>query len=146
MSTNLRPVLEKFAEGFAVTGIFLQTPQEVFPIIQQKSDSLLLLKRHPNLQIGINELQIDDKKVGVLVDSLNDQTNIIILSALKHIQEVETHWRRFLPVIRKQISIEEFIHNEGIETKLINRLEDIRLSLTSTKSILKEKINNDAKS
>ncbi len=146
MSTNLRSVLEKFASSFSVSGIFLQTPQEVFPIIQQKADSLLLLKRNPNLQIGINELKLDDKKIGVLVDSLNDQTNIVILSASKHIQEVETHWKRFLPVIRKQINIEDFIHQESIETKLIKRLEDIRLTLTSTKTVLKEKISNDPKS
>lgn len=141
---SLRSVLQKFAEGFSVTGIFLQTPQEIFPIIQQKADSLLLLKRHPNLQVGITELTIDESKMGVLVDSLDIETNIVIISASKHIQEISAHWKRFLPVVKKQVKIEEFIRQESIENKLINRLEDIRIALNKTTTILKEKINYDS--
>ena len=143
---SLRPLLQKFAAGFAVTGIFLQTPQEIFPIIQQKSDSLLVLKRHPTLQVGITELIFDDIKIGALVESLDDDTNIVILAATKNIQEIAAHWKRFSPIIRKQIQIEEFIHQESIETKLINRIEDIRISLSNTTIIFKEKINFDPKS
>lgn len=143
---SLRPLLQKFAAGFAVTGIFLQTPQEIFPIIQQKADSLLVLKRFPNLQVGITELNIEDAKVGVLVESLDNDTNIVIIAAKKHIQEIAAHWKRFSPVIRKQIHLEEFIHQESIETKLISRIEDIRISLSNTTIILKEKINFDPKS
>lgn len=142
---SLRSVLQKFAEGFAVTGIFLQTPREIFPIIQQKADSLLILKRHPTLQVGLTELNIDNIKMGVLVDSLGEDTNIVILAATKHIQEIAAHWKRFLPVIKREIQIEEFIHQESIETKLINILEDIRIALSKTTSILKEKINYDKK-
>ncbi|MFX1282450.1 MAG: hypothetical protein ACFFB5_02300 [Promethearchaeota archaeon] len=142
---SLRIVLQKFAEGFSVNGIFLQTPQEVFPIIQQRADSLLVLKRYPDLQAGVSEVKIDDRKVGALVDFLNDQTKIVILTAPKNIQEVASHWKRFLPVVKKQINIEEFIRQEGIETKLVNRLEDIRIALSNTTTILKEKINFDSK-
>ena len=142
---RLRSVLQKFAEGFAVTVIFLQTPREIFPIIQQKADSLLILKRHPTLQVGLTELNIDNIKMGVLVDSLGEDTNIVILAATKHIQEIAAHWKRFLPVIKREIQIEEFIHQESIETKLINILEDIRIALSKTTSILKEKINYDPK-
>ena len=143
---SLRPLLKKFAAGFAVTGIFLQTPQEIFPIIQQKSDSLLVLKRHPNLPVGITELIFDGIKIGVLVEMLDDDTNIVILAATKNIQEIAAHWKRFSPIIRKQIQIEEFFHQESIETKLISRIEDIRISLSNTTIILKEKINFDSKS
>ncbi len=143
---SLRPLLQKFAAGFAVTGIFLQTPQEIFPIIQQKSDSLLVLKRHPNLPVGITELIFDGIKIGALVESLDDDTNIVILAATKNIQEIVGHWKRFSPIIRKKIRIEEYIHQESIETKLINRIEDIRISFSNTTTILKEKINFDSKS
>ncbi|MFX1537100.1 MAG: hypothetical protein ACFFDI_23045 [Promethearchaeota archaeon] len=141
---SLRPILQKFAEGFSVTGIFLQTPQEIFPIIQQKADSLLLLKRHPNLQVGITELKVDETIMGVLVESLDSETNIVIISAPKHIQEISAHWKRFLPVVKKQIQIEEFIRQESIENKLINRLEDIRLAFSKTTTNLKEKIGYDS--
>ncbi|MFX0125200.1 MAG: hypothetical protein ACFFAE_16325 [Candidatus Hodarchaeota archaeon] len=141
---SLRPILQKFAEGFSVTGIFLQTPQEIFPIIQQKADSLLLLKRHPNLQAGISEVNIDETRMGVLVDPLGAETRIVIISAPKHIQEISAHWKRFLPVVKKQIQIEEFIRQESIENKLINRLEDIRIVLSKTNTFLKEKISNDS--
>jgi hypothetical protein len=143
---SLRPLLQKFAAGFAVSGIFLQTPQEIFPIIQQKADSLLLLKRHPNLQVGITELNINDTKVGVLVESLDNNINIVILAATKNIQEIAAHWKRFSPIIRKQIQIEEFVQQESIESKLINRIEDIRISLSNTTIIFKEKTNFDPKS
>lgn len=138
---SLRSVLQKFAEGFSVTGIYLQTPQELFPIVQQRADSLLALKRHRNLPIGITELKIQDTKMGVLVDSLDTDVNIIILAATKHIQEISATWKRFLPVIRKKIQIEEFILQESIETKLVNQLEDIRIAITDATMILKEKIN-----
>ncbi len=145
LQVSLRTVLQKFAEGFSVNGIFLQTPQEVFPIIQQRADFLLVLKRYPDLQVGVSEVIMDDKKVGALVDSLNNRTKIIILTAPKNIQEVASHWKRFLPVVRKQINIDDFIHQESIETKLINRLEDIRIALSKTATILKERINYDSK-
>ncbi|UCE13209.1 MAG: hypothetical protein JSV04_13605 [Candidatus Heimdallarchaeota archaeon] len=142
---SLVQILEKFAEGFSVRGIFLQTATQTFPIIQQKADSLLLIKRHPNLQIGINKLRIKDDKIGVLVDSLDDETNIIIVTAYKHVKEVAAHWKRFSPVIQKQIQIEEYIHQESIETKLINQLEDIRIALSTSTTLLKEKINYGSK-
>lgn len=138
---SLIQVLEKFAEGFGISGIFLKTATQTFPIIQQTADSLLLIKRHPNLQLGINELRINDVKIGVLVDSLDDETNIIIITSDIHIKEVAAHWKRFSPVIQKQIQIEEYIHQESIETKLINQLEDIRIALSNATTILKEKIN-----
>jgi hypothetical protein len=140
---SLHQVLRKFAEGFSVFGIFLQTQQEIFPIIQQRIDSLLVIKRHPNLAVGISKIDLEGREVGVLIDPLNEETNIVILSAFKNIQQVAAHWKRFLPVVQKQIQEEDVIKKESVETKLINRLEDIRIAISNVKGILKEKINSD---
>ena len=72
------------------------------------------------------------------MDSLDEKTNIIIIAESKNYQEIITNWKRFLPIVRKQIDIHEFIQQESIETKLINRLEDIRQSLETISTILKE--------
>ncbi len=136
--SNLRQLLQKFATGFTVPGIFLQTQKELFPIFQEKSDILLLLKRSKRLQIGTVDLIISGKKRKAIVDSLNEKTNIIIIAESKNYQEIVTNWKRFLPIVRKQIDIHEFIQQESIETKLINRLEDIRQSLVTISTILKE--------
>jgi hypothetical protein len=126
-----------------VTGIFLQTPQELFPIYQQKMESLLLLKRHPTLQDGINELNFENKTIGALVDPIKEDAKLIILADGKNIQEVASHWKRHSPVIRERFKVEEFIQKESIEMRLIGRLEDIRLAFEETTTILKEKINFD---
>ena len=81
---------------------------------------------------------ISEKSMTALVDSLDDETNLIIITESKNFQEVSSHWKRFLPIVRKQINIQEFIRQESIETKLINRLEDIRQSFESMSIVLKE--------
>ncbi|MFX0085420.1 MAG: hypothetical protein ACFFAU_07075, partial [Candidatus Hodarchaeota archaeon] len=127
------------AEGFTVLGIFLQTPREIFPIFQEKTDILLMLKRRPRLQVGTSNLSISGKSIKALVDSLDDETNIVIITESKNFQEVKSHWKRFLPIVRQQINIKDFIQQESIEIKLINRLEDIRQSFETMKVRLKEK-------
>jgi hypothetical protein len=116
----------------------LQTPKEIFPIFQEKTDILLMLKRRPRLQVGTIELSISNKSMKALVDSLDDETNILIIAESKNFQEVTSHWKRFLPIVRKQINIKDFIQQESIEIKLINRLEDIRQSLETMAIRLKE--------
>lgn len=135
---DLRQLLQTFAKGFTVLGIFLQTPKEIFPIFQEKTDILLILKRRPKMKLGRTEMIISEKSMSALVDSLDDETNLIIITESKNFQEVSSHWKRFLPIVRKQINIQEFIRQESIETKLINRLEDIRQSFESMSIILKE--------
>ncbi len=137
--SNLRQLLQKFAEGFTVLGIFLQTPREIFPIFQEKTDILLMLKRRPRLQIGTSNLSISGKPLKALVDSLDDDTSIVIIAELKNFQEIKSHWKRFLPIVRQQINIKDFIQQESIEIKLINRLEDIRQSFETMTISLKEK-------
>ncbi len=136
--SNLRQLLQKFATGFTVPGIFLQTRKEIFPIFQEKADILLLLKRSQRLQVGTVDLIISGKKRKAIVDSLDEQTNILIIAEAKNYQEIATNWKRFLPIVRKQIDIHEFIQQESIETKLIKRLEDIRQSLETISTILKD--------
>ncbi len=136
--SDLRQLLQKFAKGFTVLGIFLQTSKEIFPIFQEKTDILLMLKRRPKLKLGTTEMVISEKLMSALVDSLDDETNLIIITESKNFQEVSSHWKRFLPIVRKQINIQEFIRQESIETKLINRLEDIRQSFESISIVLKE--------
>jgi hypothetical protein len=136
--SDLRKLLQKFAKGFTVLGIFLQTPKEIFPIFQEKTDILLMLKRRSKMKLGITEMKISEKSMTALVDSLDDETNLIIITESKNFQEVSSHWKRFLPIVRKQINIQEFIRQESIETKLINRLEDIRQSFESMSIVLKE--------
>jgi hypothetical protein len=135
----VRPILQKFAEGFMVDGIFLQTPQELFPIFQQKMDSFLILKRHPNLQVGINEIDFEEKKIGALLDPINDNANLIIVTNIKYINEVASHWKRFSPVIKDKFQVDEFIQQESIEMRLVSRLEEIRIALEDVTSILKER-------
>jgi len=137
---TLRDLLEKFASGFTVIGIFIQTQQELIPVVQQSPELLLILKRHPNLASGSTTLKFEDKEIGILVDTLNDEVKILILASPVHIQEISAHWKRFLPIIRKQMNINEFLNKESVETRLINRLEDIRLTLEDTLKELKEKI------
>ncbi|MHA1971811.1 MAG: hypothetical protein ACTSW1_02390 [Candidatus Hodarchaeales archaeon] len=137
---TLRDLLEKFASGFTVIGIFIQTQQELIPIVQQSPELLLVLKRHPNLTPGSITLKFEDKEIGVLVDTLDDEVKILILASPIHIQEISAHLKRFLPIIRKQMNINEFLNKESVETRLVNRLEDIRLTLEDTLKILKEKM------
>ncbi|MHA2031819.1 MAG: hypothetical protein ACW99Q_20765, partial [Candidatus Kariarchaeaceae archaeon] len=91
--SNLRQLLQKFATGFTVPGIFLQTPKEIFPILQEKTDILLMLKRSPRLQVGTDELVISGKNMKALVDSLDENTNIIIITESKNFQEVSSNWK-----------------------------------------------------
>ncbi|MFX0051114.1 MAG: hypothetical protein ACFE8U_07445 [Candidatus Hermodarchaeota archaeon] len=134
---SIRPIIQKFAEGFMVTGIFLQTPQELFPIFQQKMDTLLILKRHPDLQTGINELEFEDNRIGVLVDPIKNNTKLIIMADAKHIHEVAAHWKRFSPVVKEKFQVEEFIQQESIEMRLVSRLEEIRIAIEDATSYFK---------
>lgn len=136
--SNLRQLLQKFATGFAVPGIFLQTPKEIFPIFQEKTDILLMLKRSQRLHVGTTDLIISGKNRKAIVDSLDEKTTIIIIAETRNYQEISSNWKRFLPIVRKQIDIHNFIQQESIETKLINRLEDIRQSLETISTVLKE--------
>ncbi|WP_455141571.1 hypothetical protein [Candidatus Hodarchaeum mangrovi] len=139
---SLKELLEKFATGFSVKGIYLQTSQELIPIVQESSELLLMLKRHPNLPDGIINLLYEEQEIGTLVETLENDIKLIILTDSKHIQEVSANWKRFTPIIKKQMDIEQFLNQESVETRLINRLEDIRISIEKSTSILKEKINH----
>jgi hypothetical protein len=78
----------------------------------------------------------------LLVDTLNDEIKIIIVTSLKNIHETHSHWRRFAPVIRDKIELEDFILQESLETRLLNRLEDIRIAIEDSLTIFKEKTEN----
>ena len=56
--------------------------------------------------------------------------------------ETHSHWKRFAPVIREKIQLEDFILQESLETRLLNRLEDIRIAIEDSLIIFKEKIEN----
>jgi len=139
---SLKELLEKFATGFSVNGIYLQTSQELIPIVQESSELLLMLKRHPNLPDGVINLLYEEREFGTLVETLEDNIKLIILTDSKHIQEVSTNWKRFTPIIKKEMNIEQFLNQESIETRLINCLEDIRITVEKSTSILKEKSNH----
>ena len=140
---SLKVLLEKFAAGFSVKGIYLQTSQELIPIVQESSELLLMLKRHPNLPEGIVNLIYEEQEIGILVETLEDDNKLIILTDSKHIQEVSSNWKRFTPIIKKQMNTEQFLNQESVETRLVNRLEDIRITIENSTSILKEKSNYD---
>lgn len=139
---SLRELLDKFAAGFSVTGIFVQTSKELFPIVQENPNLFLALKRSHILKEGISELEISEKTFGLLVDTLNDEIKIIIVTSLKNIHETHSHWRRFAPVIREKIELEDFILKESLETRLLNRLEDIRIAIEDSLTLFKEKTEN----
>ncbi|MHA2111480.1 MAG: hypothetical protein ACW98W_08350 [Candidatus Hodarchaeales archaeon] len=131
---SLRELLDKFAAGFSVIGLF--------PIVQENPNLFLALKRSHILKEGITDLEISDKTFGLLVDTLNDEIKIIIVTSLKNIHETHSHWRRFAPVIRDKIELEDFILQESLETRLLNRLEDIRIAIEDSLTIFKEKTEN----
>ena len=120
---SLRELLDKFAVGFSVAGIFIQTPQELFPVVQENPNFYLAIKRLPTLEEGSLEIKVGGEKYGLL----------------KNITEIELHWKRFLPVIREKVQINDFILQESIETRLFNRLEDIRISFEDSITNFKEK-------
>jgi hypothetical protein len=136
---SLRDLLDKFALGFSVLGIFVHTRQELFPIVQENPQFFLALKRTPALKEGISEIEINDQQYGLLVDSLNDNFKIIIIGNFQNISEIQTHWKRFTPVIREKIQLDDFILQESMETRVINRLEDIRILFDDSVNVLKEK-------
>ncbi|NHJ00896.1 MAG: hypothetical protein EAX86_02085 [Candidatus Heimdallarchaeota archaeon] len=142
---SLKQILEKFAEAFSVKGIFLQTPTELFPIIQERADTLLILKRKGILPAGITEITIGEHKLGVIVEVLHAETKLILMADSKNIEEIRPHWKRFLPAVEKGMDINEFIQQESIETKLLNALDDIHIALTEANKNLKEKMNIEAK-
>ena len=139
IQVSLRELLNKFAVGFSVAGIFIQTPQELFPVVQENPNFYLAIKRIPILEEGIIEVNVGDEKYGLLVNILNDQLKILIVSNIKNINEIESHWKRFSPVIREKVQINDFILQESIETRLFNRLEDIRISFEDSLIDFKEK-------
>lgn len=139
---SLRELLDKFASGFSVTGIFIKTDKELFPIVQENPNLFLALKRVHILKEGISNLEIGEKTFGLLVDTLSDEIKIIIVTSLKYIQETQSHWKRFAPVIRKKVELEDFILKESLETRLLNRLEDVRIAVEDSLKIFKEKIEN----
>ena len=136
---SLRELLDKFAVGFSVAGIFIQTPQELFPVVQENPNFYLAIKRLPTLEEGSLEIKVGGEKYGLLVNILSEQLTILIVSNLKNITEIELHWKRFLPVIREKVQINDFILQESIETRLFNRLEDIRISFEDSITNFKEK-------
>ncbi|MCK4849361.1 MAG: hypothetical protein KAT16_10060 [Candidatus Heimdallarchaeota archaeon] len=139
---SLRELLDKFADGFSVIGIFVQTSKELFPVVQENPNLFLALKRTHLLKEGINELEINNATFGLIVDTLNDEIRIIIVTSLKNIHETHSHWNRFAPVIREKIELEDFILQESLETRLLNRLEDIRIAIEDSLTIFKEKTEN----
>lgn len=143
--SNIRvlPLILKFAEGFSVIGIFLQTPEEIFPLFQESTSLILVLKRNPKRLVneGITELVFEDQKIGVLVEKMTEDANLVILAETRNIQEVAAHWKRFSPHISKMFDINEFVKGEGIEMRLVSQLEEIRVALIDSYSILKEKLN-----
>lgn len=139
---SLRELLDKFGAGFSVVGIFVQTSKELFPIVQENPNLFLALKRTHILKEGISKLEISEKTFGLLVDTLNDEIKIIIVTSLKNIHETQSHWRRFAPVIREKIKLEDFVLQESLETRLLNRLEDIRIAIEDSLTIFKEKTEN----
>ena len=139
---SLRELLDKFAVGFSVIGIFVQTSKELFPIVQENPNLFLALKRTHILEEGINELEISNKTLCLLVDTLSDEIRIIIVTSLKNMPETHSHWKRFAPVIREKIHLEDFILQESLETRLLNRMEDIRIAIEDSLTIFKEKIEN----
>ncbi len=142
---SLKKILEKFAEAFSVKGIFLQTPTELFPIIQDRADTLLILKRRDSLPSGVSEITLGEIKLGVIVEVLDEETKLILLADYKNIDEIKPHWKRFLPAVEKGMDINEFIQQESIETKLLTALEDIRIALIEAGKSMKEKINFESR-
>ncbi|MHA1992957.1 MAG: hypothetical protein ACW97Z_00285 [Candidatus Hodarchaeales archaeon] len=136
---SLRELLDNFAVGFSVAGIFIQTPQELFPVVQENPNFYLAIKRIPTLEEGFLEINVGSEKFGLLVNILNEQLKILIVSNLKNINEIQAHWKRFAPVIREKVQIDDFIMQESIETRLFNRLEDIRISFQYSLIDFKEK-------
>ncbi|MHA2153718.1 MAG: hypothetical protein ACXABU_00125 [Candidatus Hodarchaeales archaeon] len=136
---SLRELLDNFAVGFSVAGIFIQTPQELFPVVQENPNFYLAIKRIPTLEEGFLEISVGSEKFGLLVNILNEQLKILIVSNLKNINEIQAHWKRFAPVIREKVQIDDFIMQESIETRLFNRLEDIRISFQYSLIDFKEK-------
>ncbi|MHA2096130.1 MAG: hypothetical protein ACW98F_16045, partial [Candidatus Hodarchaeales archaeon] len=115
---SLRDLLNKFAVGFSVVGIFIQTPQELFPVVQEHPNFYLAIKRISVLEEGFLEIQVGSEKYGLLVNILSEQLKVLIVSNLKNITEIESHWKRFAPVIREKVQIDDFILQESIETRL----------------------------
>ncbi len=140
---SLRELLDKFAVGFSVGGIFIQTPQELFPVVQKNPNFYLAIKRIPTVEEGFLEIQVGSESYGLLVNTLNEELKVLIVSNLKNINEIESHWKRFAPVIREKVKINDFILQESIETRLFNRLEDIRISLEDSLLDFKEKTKID---
>jgi hypothetical protein len=139
---SLRDLLDNFAQGFSVTGIFIKTSKELFPIVQENPNLFLALKRAHNLEEGIDEIEISNKTFSLLVDTLSDEIQIIIVTNPKNIHETYSHWKRFAPVIRGKIKLDDFILQESLETRLLNRLEDIRITIEDSLTIFKEKAEN----
>lgn len=140
---SLRKLLDKFAVGFSVLGIFVQTPKELFPIVQENPNFFLALKRTAKLDEGISRIEISNQHYGLIVDSLNENLKIIIIANTQNITEIQSHWKRFTPVIREKIQLDNFILQESLETRIINRLEDIRILFDDSVHMIKEKTEID---
>jgi len=139
---SFRELLDKFAVGFSVNGIFVQTPQELFPVVQDNPNMYLALKRIAKYTEGITEIEVADNQYGLIVNTLTDEYTMLIITNLKNVSEVEAHWKRFAPVIREKVQLENFILQESIETRILNRLEDIRILLMDSVNIFKENSRN----
>ena len=139
---SLRELLDKFAYGFSVVGIFVKTPKELFPIVQENPNLFLALKRTHMLEEGISEILVNNENFGLLVDTLSKDIQIIIITGIKNIYETQSHWKRFAPVIREKIELNDFILQESIETRVLNRLEDVRILFEDSLSLFKEKTEN----
>ncbi|MFW9778605.1 MAG: hypothetical protein ACFFE8_07090 [Candidatus Heimdallarchaeota archaeon] len=133
----------KFAEGFSVSGIFLKTPEEIFPIYQENTGLILVLKRNPDrlTNEGVTQLVFEGQEVGILVEKLEADAQLILLTDARNVHELSAHWKRFSPHIIKTFDINSFVKGESIEIRLVSKLEDIRVALTESYSILKEKLN-----
>jgi hypothetical protein len=139
ISLSFRDLLDKFAVGFSVNGIFVLTPQELFPVVQDNPGIYLALKRKPKFTEGTSEIIISDNPFGLIVNALTDEFTILIITNLKNVNEVQSHWNRFAPVIREKVQLKDFILQESIETRVLNRLEDIRILMMDSVNIFKEK-------
>lgn len=91
------------------------------------------------------ELTFEGQEIGILVEKLQEDTELILLTDARNIHEVAAHWKRFSPHISKMFDINSFVKGESIEMRLISQLEEIRVVLTESHSILQEKLNHASK-
>lgn len=142
---SFNKVLDQFATGFSLMGILLKTENDVIPLVESDPFTLLLTKRLAHIPEGISVHEItknveNEEKIyniGILKEKMGEDKFLLIFSDSKSINEISTHWKRFLPIVKNQMAkITEFSKNQSPEIKLIALLEDIRESYDSMKNLL----------